>query len=261
MATGDMSGKRVLVSGGTSGLGFSAAKQMAQRGATISMTGRNKDKGPDAIERLKALGAADAFFFQGNAGNSDDVQRITAEAAERMGGIDVLISAGAESRGNMKPFASFTSQQIVDVFNTLMYPRILPVHAAIPYLQKSEASSIVMLASDAARHITPGEGLVGAIGAVVIILTKSLARELGRDRIRVNSIALTITSDTPGWERAFANEFSAKVFQKAVDRFPFGRAPSADEVARAMVFLASDEASQISGQTISVNGALSFGGW
>ena len=103
--------------------------------------------------------------------------------------------------------------------------------------------------------------MVGATGAVVMVLTKALARELSRDRIRVNSVALTLTSGTPGWDRAFASELGAKVFAKAVERFPFGRPPNADEVAQAMVFLASDAAGQISGQTVSVNGALSFGGW
>jgi 3-oxoacyl-[acyl-carrier protein] reductase len=104
--------------------------------------------------------------------------------------------------------------------------------------------------------------VIGASGAAVILLTKALARELARDRIRVNAVALTITSNTVGWDRMFANEnFGSKLFAKAVARFPSGRAPTAEEVAEAVAFLASDSASQVTGQTLSVNGGLSFGGW
>jgi 3-oxoacyl-[acyl-carrier protein] reductase len=80
--------------------------------------------------------------------------------------------------------------------------------------------------------------------------------------IRVNSIAMALTEGTPTWDRLVAGEgFQRDLFTKVVARFPFGRAPSADEVAAVAVFLASDAAAQVTGQTISVNGGLSFGGW
>jgi 2-hydroxycyclohexanecarboxyl-CoA dehydrogenase len=80
--------------------------------------------------------------------------------------------------------------------------------------------------------------------------------------MRVNSVALTITSDTPSWDRIFAREsFQRDLFARAVERFPMGRPPSAEEAAAVVVFLASDAAAQVTGQTISVNGGLSFGGW
>ena len=104
--------------------------------------------------------------------------------------------------------------------------------------------------------------MIGASGAAVILLAKALARELSRDKIRVHPVALTITSNTVGWDRMFATEnFGNNLFAKAVARFPSGRAPTAEEVAEAVVFLAGDAASQITGQTLSVNGGLSFGGW
>jgi len=104
--------------------------------------------------------------------------------------------------------------------------------------------------------------VLGAVGASIILMTKALAKEFSRDKIRVNSIALALTSDTPTWERAFAEEgFWRNLGTKVVERFPFGRPPAADEVAAVAVFLASDAAAQVTGQTISVNGGLSFGGW
>lgn len=96
----------------------------------------------------------------------------------------------------------------------------------------------------------------------MISLTKTLGKEFARYRIRVNSVALTLTSETPGWDRSFAQPgFQRDLFAKAQENFPFGRPPSADEVAGVAVFLASASASQVTGQTISANGGLSFGGW
>lgn len=191
----------------------------------------------------------------------EDNQRIAAEAVARMGRLDSVISIGAQPATVIRPFANMTYEEMRDGFNNLVFPRILPVHAAIPHLRAFGGGSVVMIGTDAARHATPGESIVGATGAVVILMTKALARELARDRIRVNTVALTITSGTRGWDRVFAHEMGAKVFSKALERFPYGRPPNADEVANAVVFLASDAAAQISGQTVSVNGALSFGDW
>ena len=116
--------------------------------------------------------------------------------------------------------------------------------------------------TDAARHPTPGEAVIGAVGAAILLMTKALAREFSRWNIRVNSVALTLTTDTPGWDRIFSKPgFENRLFSKALERFPQGRAPSAAEVAEVAAFLASDLASQVNGQTVSVNGGLSFGGW
>ncbi|KAA9163323.1 SDR family oxidoreductase [Amycolatopsis acidicola] len=253
----DFLGRKVLVSGGTAGIGFAAAKHFARRGATVTVTGRSAERGKSALEDLGDRG----FFQQGDSGDADEAATVVSAAAEVMDGIDVVVSAGAENHATLTTFAEMTPAQIRGTFDSLIYPRLFPLHAAVPYLRDSGGGSMVLIGSDAARHATRGESLVGAAGAAVILMTKALARELARDRIRVNSIALTITSGTPGWEHAFGHEFGRKLFARAIERFPFGRPPEAEEVADAIVFLASAVASQISGQTVSVNGGLSFGGW
>jgi 3-oxoacyl-[acyl-carrier protein] reductase len=154
-----------------------------------------------------------------------------------------------------------TPQQIESEFRMRMMPRIFPVHAALP-AWREKGGSVVLLTTDAGRVATPGESVLGAVGASIMMMTKTLAKELGRLKIRVNSVALGPTSGAPTWDRIFSGEsFQRDLVAKIVERFPFGRPPSAEEAAAVAVFLASDAAAQVTGQTISVNGGLSFGGW
>ena len=254
-------GKAILVTGATAGIGFSIAEQFAHCGATVAITGRNAERGAAAAARLDAI-CAGAFFLQGDAGDPQSAARTVSQAAARMGGLDILVSAGAEGSTGPLPFAEMTIEQIQSTFSTRLFARIFPVHAAIPLLRARGSGAIVMITTDAARHPTPGESMIGAAGASVILLTKGLARELSRWSIRVNTVALTLTSETPSWNRIFSEEgFEKRLFSKALERFPSGRAPTSQEVSHAAVFLASRHASQITGQTLSVNGGLSFGGW
>ena len=256
-----MSGKAVLITGGSAGVGFAVAKLMASQGHAVAVTGRSADTGARAEQELRALSPG-CFFVQGDAGDAEQGAAAVAEAAGRLGRLDVLVSSGAQNPVGPMPFSQMTAEQVESGFRTRVMGRILPVHAAIPFLRESGGGCVVMVTTDAARHPTPGESVIGASGAAVILMTKALARELARDKIRVNAVALTITSNTVGWDRMFASEnFGSKLFAKAVARFPSGRAPTAEEVAEAISFLASDAASQITGQTLSVNGGLSFGGW
>lgn len=253
--------KAVLVTGGSAGVGFAVAQLMASQGHTVAVTGRSADTGARAELALCALSPG-CIFVQGDAGDAAQGAAAVADAARRLGRLDVLVSAGAQNPLGPMPFAQMTAEQIESGFRTRVMGRMLPVHAAIPFLRDAGGGCVVLLTTDAARHPTPGESVIGAAGAAVMLLTKALARELARDKIRVNAVALTITSNTVGWDRMFANQdFGSKLFAKAVARFPSGRAPTAAEVAECVAFLASDAAAQVTGQTLSVNGGLSFGGW
>ena len=197
----------------------------------------------------------------GDCSKYDDAARVAAEAATVTGTIDIVVSSGAQGAVRPMPFAQMTGPELVLAHNSRFFARINPLHAALPYMM-DKGGSMIMVGTDAGRHPTPGESVVGAFGAGVILMTKTLAKELARSKIRVNSVSLTLTSDTPSWDRIFGEKtFQTSLFGKAKDRFPFGRAPNAEEVARVAVFLASEEACQVTGQTVSVNGGLSFGGW
>lgn len=257
-----MSERRLVavVTGGTAGVGLESAKLLAARGYAVVVTGRNPEAGAAALEALRAI-SPDTAFLAGDAGAAADNNRVVAQTAERFGaGIDVLLSAGAEGTVGPRPFADLTADDLRSAFESRFFPRVLPVQAALPAL-RHRGGSVVLLTTDAARHPTPGESIVGAAGAAVLLLVKSLAREFAQHAVRVNGVAMTITSGTPSWDRIFANEtYQSQLFERALGRFPSGRPPGVLDVARVAAFLACD-AGEVTGQTVSVNGGLSFGGW
>lgn len=256
----DFAGKVALVTGSSGGIGYRIAEKLAQSGAHVVINSRTAATGEKALAGLKAV-SPNVTLALGDCGDYSAARKIVEAAAAINGGIDILVSSGAQGSVPPTPFAEMTGDQLVAAFDSRFYARIFPVHAAVPHLRK-RGGAVVMIGTDAGRHPTPGESIVGVVGAGVIIMTKALAREFARWKIRVNSVSLTITSDTPSWDRIFASEtFQSGLFAKALARFPSGRAPTAEEVARVAVFLASEESAQITGQTVSVNGGLSYGGW
>ena len=253
-------GKAALITGGSDGIGLRVAEQLAEAGAHVFINGRSAERGERAVAKLREI-SPDVRFISGDCASYQDVTAVVDTARSAAGRLDILISAGAEGEIGPTPFAELTPEQIETEFRKRLFPRIFPVHAAWSALREN-GGSVVLLTTDAGRYATPGESVLGAVGASIILMTKALAKEFSRDKIRVNSIALALTSDTPTWDRAFADEgFWRDLGTKVVERFPFGRPPAADEVAAVAVFLASGAAAQVTGQTISVNGGLSFGGW
>ena len=253
--------KTVLVTGGTSGTGLKAAERFLAGGASVVVNGRSPERADSALDQLRTISprvernVGDCYIYE-------EALRAVEETVRHFGGIDVLVSAGASGTGDPKPFADMSPEEIEGGLLTRFLARMYPVHAAIPHLRSRPGASIVMLTTDAARHATKGETIIGAYAAGVIQATKTLARELSSDQVRVNTVSMTLTAGTRSWDKIFDKaSFEKDLFQKAVSRFPFGEPPTADDVADAVSFLASPQAAQITGQTVSVNGGLSFGGW
>lgn len=257
----DLRGKRALILGGTGGVGLRTAERLLAQGARVMVTGRSVENGTRALAGLKDI-STECHFTGGDLTDPESLQAMIDDTVATFGGLDILVSAGAEGTTKVKPFAEMSPQEITDGLLSRFLPRALPVNLVIPAMRAAGGGSIVLLTTDAARHVTPGESIVGAAGAGVILLTKALGRELSRDNIRINAVAMTLTSDTPSWDRIFSREgFSNNLFSKAIKRFPQGRPPAASEVAEVVAFLASPASGQVTGQTLSANGGLSFGGW
>lgn len=130
----ELAGKVALITGSTAGVGYRSAELLARAGAKVIVSGRSEANGVAALERLRATGAEVDFV----AGDLNDYAQTTAlvdRAAARFGRLDILVSAGAEGVVGPKPFAQMTGEELVQALNTRIFPRIFPVHAAIPALQ------------------------------------------------------------------------------------------------------------------------------
>lgn len=254
----EMQGRVTLITGGTTGIGLSMAMTLLAAGSTVVLNGRSEERGRDALAKLDN---ASAFFVAGDCSDADGARRVVEEAVRRAGSVTALVTSGGAAEPRPGLFHEVADSAFVDVYRAQFLNRVFPIRAALPYMRET-GGSIVIVGTDAGRSATVGESFHGAMGAAKIMLTKTLAREFARWKIRVNCLALTLTAGTESFEAAMTkNDWVTRLYEKALKRFPFGAPPNAEEVASVALFLLSDRSSQVTGQTVSVNGGLSFGGW
>ena len=247
-----------LITGGTSGIGLEIARTFLGAGATVVVNGRDAVRGAAAVG---ALAHPRASFEAADCSVASEARALVGRVAAAHGRLTILVVSGGAADLPPALFHEHADDAFTSVFHAQFLNRVFPIRAALPHMQAS-GGSIIIVGTDAGRHATVGETLHGGMGAAKIMLTKTLAREFARWRIRVNCIALTITSGTESFDAIFArDDWVKRLFSKAVERFPFGRPPSAEEVARVALFFASDQSAQVTGQTLSINGGLSFAEW
>ena len=246
---------RVLITGGTSGIGLATAIAFAEAGARrIALIGRNAERGTEAVRQVAASGAA-VRFVQADANYSDQARRAGEEAIAHLGGIDVLVNSTA---GAFKPelFHNIPLSDIPDIVTQQLMAPLLMCSAVLPSMRAQKGGLIINIASDAAKVATPGESVIGAAMAAIVMFSRTLAMEAKRDGVRVNALTPSLVEGTATAERVLAEGFSQKLFQKAAKLAHLGVARPEDLAAIA-VFLAGPGGAKITGQAISVNGGIS----
>lgn len=245
----DLTGQRVLVVGGTAGIGFACAAQMQLAGATITLAGRNPDRGKAAANRL---GAA---LVTGDASDPCSARSMVEQAASLMGGLDVLLS-GAGGDPMPRLLQDIPVEELMGDLTRSLAPLILPARAAYGIMAAEGGGCILTIASDAGKLATPGESAIGAAMAATAMFTRAIATEGKRNGIRANCLTPSIVRGTPLYERLMADPFAGKLFGKAEAMAHLGVAEPED-LAHLATFLASPAARKITGQTISVTGGIS----
>lgn len=234
-------GLKAVVTGGGSGIGLAAAQALAGRGMTVACLDLNPPAEP--FVGIKADVTDDA-----------QVRAAVAEAAERLGGIDVLVNnAGIGAQGTIEDNPDSEWHKVFDV-NVLGMVRV--ARAALPYLRRSEHAAIVNTCSIAATAGLPQRALYSATKGAVLSLTLAMAADHIREGIRVNCVNPG-TADTPWVGRLLDAADDPEAERAALNaRQPMGRLVTAEEVAAAITYLASPESASTTGTALAVDGGM-----
>ncbi|MFF1445584.1 SDR family NAD(P)-dependent oxidoreductase [Streptomyces sp. NPDC058295] len=238
-----LSGLRALVTGGASGIGLATAGLLAEQGARVAVLDREPAGVPQPLLALKADVTDDA-----------SVRAAVEEAAGRFGGLDILVNnAGIGAAGTVEDNPDEQWHHVLDV-NVIGMVRT--TRAALPYLRRSSQAAVVNTCSIAATAGLPQRALYSAGKGAVLSLTLAMAADHLREGIRVNCVNPG-TADTPWVARLLDAADDPEAERAALHaRQPMGRLVTADEVAAAIVYLASPAAASVTGTALAVDGGM-----
>jgi 3-oxoacyl-[acyl-carrier protein] reductase len=247
----DFEAKRVVVAGGSRGIGRSIALGFAAAGADVSICARGADSLALARDDIARFGAK-VHALICDLADAGSVARYIGAAAEALGGIDILVN-NASGFGVADDEAGWEASISVDLLGTVRASR-----AALPYIEQAQAGCIVNISSISGFRPSQRTVPYAAVKAAVIQYTASQAALLARQRIRVNCVAPG-SIEFPGgtWERRKSE--NPQLYKHILDGIPFGRLGHPEEVANVVLFLASPLAAWITGQTIVVDGGQLLG--
>jgi NAD(P)-dependent dehydrogenase (short-subunit alcohol dehydrogenase family) len=240
-----LTNKTALITGGNSGIGFATARLFVAEGAHVAITGRNQ-------KTLRAAAAElgdSAVTIQADVTDADAIERAVAAAVEKLGKLDIVFAnAGI---GGATPIGQTSQSAFDDIIQTNLTAVFFTVQAAATHL--NEGASIILNGSVHAVMGVPGYSAYAATKAGVRAMTRNLASEFAPRGIRVNQVTPG-AARTPIWSAsAPTDEAMVALEQRIVRTIPLGRFGEADEVAKAVLYLASDDASNVTGTEIVVD--------
>ncbi len=243
---GQLDGKTALVTGATSGIGRATAQRFVDEGAFVFVTGRRQD----ALDATVAQLGSRARGIRGDVADLDDLDRVFAEVAERGAGLDVLFAnAGG---GSFASLEDVSPEHFDETFSINVRGTLFTVQKALPHLNRG--ASVVLAGSTAATSGVPAFGVYGASKAAIRAFARTWAVELADRGVRVNAVAPGPT-ETDGLRGLAPHADAADALvQQLGDALPIGRAAHAGEIASAVLFLASDQSSFVTGTELFVDG-------
>jgi 3-oxoacyl-[acyl-carrier protein] reductase len=249
-----LDGRRAIVTGGSKGIGFAVARELAQEGAAVAICSRDADELRAAAELLPGT----VFHEVADVTDAGQVERFVAAAADALGGVDILVNnAGGAHPGDFETLTDDDWRADLDV---KLFSQIRCFRAALPHLRTSAAARVININAVYARYPDPAFFATTVIRAACLNLNKVLAQEFGAENILVNSVNIGFV-DTPQWANIHARrapglpreEFLTGLARSEV---PMGRFGTVDEVSGLVAFLAGARAGYITGAVIDVAGGM-----
>ena len=247
---GKLEGKVAIVTGASKGIGASIAKHLAESGAAVVVNYASSKEGADrVVGEIEGKGGR-AVAVQADMAKADDVERLFSDAKTAFGRLDIVVNnAGVYE---FMPLEQITEAHFHRQFDVNVLGLILAAKEAVKHFG-ADGGSIVNISSVASTAAPPNASVYSATKAAVDAVTRSLAKELGPRRIRVNAINPGMV-ETEGWRTAGLEESD---FRKQVEaQTPLGRIGRPQDIAPAAVFLASEDAAWITGETLHISGGM-----
>jgi 3-oxoacyl-[acyl-carrier protein] reductase len=240
----DLSGKVALITGASSGIGAATAEVFAELGARVAIGYHRNQQGAEQVRAKTG-----ALAIQADVRDEGALRDMVVKAAAELGPIDILVNNAGSLVERMK-LAEITADRWNNIFNLNVTSAMLCSQAVAPSMIERKRGAIINIVSIAGRNGGgPGAGPYASAKAALISFTKSMAKELAPQGIRVNAVSPGVI-DTP-----FHETFSTpEMIRGFVSQIPMGRTGQSEECATAIAFLASDAASYIAGETLEING-------
>ena len=248
-----MSNPVVLITGALTGIGRATAIAFAKEGARLVVAGRREDAGQQLTTELRALGA-EAEFIRADVRHEDEVRDLVDRTVARFGRLDVAVN-NAATEGQVGPITDQTAESYAATFDTNVLGVILSMKHEVRVMQGQGSGSIINISSTYGHEGAAGASVYVGSKHAVEGITKSVALEIAKSGIRVNGVA-------PGpTDTGMLTRFTGTPEDKAalVKGVPMGRLGLSEELANAIVFIASDEASFITGHVLNVDGGRTAG--
>ena len=245
---GKLDGKIALVTGGNSGIGLATARQFVNEGAYVFITGRRK---PQLDAAVKEIGR-NVTGVQGDVSNLGDLDRLFGQIRQEKGKLDIVFANAGVAR--FAPFGTITEEFYYSIFDVNVKGLLFTVQKALPLLP--DGASIILNASIVASKGLSMNGVYSATKAAVRSFARTWTTDLKNRHIRVNAVSPG-SIDTPGLSDLLASSETGQQRMKMISNaVPLGRLGTPDEIAKAVVFLASDDSSYITGTELFVDGGF-----
>nr|WP_250124909.1 SDR family oxidoreductase [Chroococcidiopsis sp. CCMEE 29] len=244
-----LSGKVALVTGGSSGIGLATAKRFVAEGAYVFITGRRQTELDAAVDEI----GKNVTGIQGDVSNLADLDRLYATIKQEQGRLDVIFANAGY--GEFIPLGAITEEHFDKTFNTNVKGLLFTVQKALPLMP--EGASIILNASTASIKGIPASSVYSATKAAVRSFARTWIVDLKDRQIRVNVVSPGLIP-TPAYDLLWglSEEQLKELVANLAKNVPLGRAGTSDEVAKAVVFLASDDSSYVSGIELFVDGGF-----